>query len=137
MLFKETRKRAQLEPLGLAARLGVPAEQVKREFKMGVSGESFANPDGVKRQDLIRACTPGARVTLIADPENRYDKAAVEVWLRDGMIGYLPRGHRLQPAVRRGEVGAVVLHINGTDKLGVVLGIAVLNSPLPGALVMA
>jgi hypothetical protein len=44
-----------------------------------VVGETFANPDGVSRQDVLARATPGCEAFLISDPNNQFDPDAAAV----------------------------------------------------------
>ena len=95
---------------------------------VSVHGESFANPDGVSRQEILRRAKTGAAAFLIPEPTNRFDPDAVAVYVdlgngETGQIGYLPRGTALGDSVGGGN--AVWLahkrRASGTDHLGATL----------------
>jgi hypothetical protein len=57
-----------------------------------VAGVSFANRDGVERQDVVEHCKPGEMLKLIPEPKNRFDHNAVAVVRQNGeQLGYLNR----------------------------------------------
>ena len=61
-----------------------------------VAGVTFDNEDGTNRQSLIGQCVTYQRLSLVAEPENKYDKGAVRVETQDGrMLGYVPRNFGL------------------------------------------
>lgn len=62
-----------------------------RTIILDVIGESFANPDGTKRQRIIRRCRVGDEILLFREPDNSFDKNAVAVYRAKGhqQIGYL------------------------------------------------
>jgi hypothetical protein len=85
-----------------------------RVFRLGVSGESYANHDGSQRQEIIAGLRAGDVLDLVCEPGNRFDREAVKVCAADGrQIGYLPSGHGLAPQVAAGDVGALVYRVNG------------------------
>jgi hypothetical protein len=101
-----------------------------RTFRLGVAGESHKNTDGSSRQTIIRKCQSGEPVMLVPEPTNPHDSDAVKVCRRSGeQIGYLPRYHRLLPAIKRGDVSAVIDSITGGSRdkpsRGVVLSLTV------------
>ena len=79
---------------------------------IGVSGESFDNPNGTSRQTIIAETPPGTTVYLVPEPDNPHDGDAVRVFVSKGgsataQIGYLPRGHfDIVAEVRRGNIAA-------------------------------
>ncbi|QEX18527.1 hypothetical protein FRZ44_38340 [Hypericibacter terrae] len=116
-----------------------PGEQTQwREFGEGwrtflspVVGESFRNPDGTARQDILTRCRIGEDAILEPEPGNRHDSEAVKV-LRAAtgeQIGYLPRGHDLFDAADEGRAKAVIHALHGgtmgKESRGAVLQIGV------------
>jgi hypothetical protein len=98
-----------------------------------VVGESYRNPDGQSRQEIIRQrARPGDAALLIPDPNNPRHSYAVKVCLATGeQIGYLDRewGTQLQWDTMNGGRHAAIIHriYGGTlDKpsRGVVLRVA-------------
>ena len=86
-----------------------------RCFLCAVAGESFTNPDGGRRQDILADCSIGEVMVLEPEPGNRYDREAVKV-LREKtgeQIGYLPRDHGLFDDVEEGRVRAMLFSVHG------------------------
>lgn len=40
---------------------------------------------------IVAALTPGAVVALVREPENKFDKNAVAVWVDGKRVGYIPK----------------------------------------------
>ena len=53
-------------------------------YKTYVAGASF-------RQEDVARCHEGQSVSLSRDPDNEYDKNAIEVWAGRWHIGFIPR----------------------------------------------
>ena len=68
-------------------KLGTP----KRTFYTNVAGVTFCNPDGTRRQDIIRDCSQGERLELIREPDNRHDSHAIAVRRKKSgeQLGYI------------------------------------------------
>jgi hypothetical protein len=61
-------------------------------YPIGIVGESFANDDGSSRQSEIARCALGEAVSLVRDPQNRYDANCVKVVSSRGVqIGNISR----------------------------------------------
>jgi hypothetical protein len=61
-----------------------------RDLSLAVVGIAYANKDGSNRQFEVAMCTPGEPVTLVPEPGNRADPAAIAVFSARGIqIGYL------------------------------------------------
>lgn len=86
---------------------------MSRTFFLGVAGESHANRDGTSRQAIIRRCRAGDAVTLEPEPDNPYDNLAMKVMHAAGQVGYLPAGHGLTRAVKRGVATATIYRTTG------------------------
>ena len=86
-----------------------------QEFLVGVRGESFDNPDGTSRQDIIKTVRVGDAVELIADPSNQQDRWAVGVFTTEGQqLGFLPSDARDASALLRGEpIQASIANLTG------------------------
>ena len=84
-------------------------------FLVGVRGESYDNPDGTSRQEIIGTLHGGDCVRLSADPMNIHDRWAVGVFTMDGQqIGFLPSDARDASALLRGEpIKAVIEKVVG------------------------
>jgi hypothetical protein len=53
-------------------------------------GVTFRNPDGSRRQELIRRCRPGDGLTLVREPDNPHDPCAIAACTAEGQkIGYV------------------------------------------------
>jgi len=73
----------------------------QRKIEAEIVGESFDNQDGTSRQfGIQKFCTPGKPVKLIREPNNKFDKSAISVWVRgkaflikehDHQVGYLSK----------------------------------------------
>ena len=64
----------------------------QKNYTIKVVGESFDNEDGTSRQKIIKRTNIGDPVSLIREPDNRYDKNAVGVHvIGKGQIGYVSR----------------------------------------------
>lgn len=79
--------------------------------EVSVHGESMNNLDGTSRQRIIAGLMVGDAVTLVREPQNRYDPNAIRVDASGGTIGYVAANeavtlHRLMDA---GRVGAAVV----------------------------
>ena len=61
-----------------------------RDLSLAVVGIAFPNRDGSNRQFEVAMCTPGEPVTLLPEPTNKADPAAIAVLSARGIqIGYL------------------------------------------------
>ena len=61
-----------------------------RDLSLAVVGTAFPNRDGGNRQFEVAMCTPGEDVTLVPEPTNKADPAAIAVFSARGIqIGYL------------------------------------------------
>jgi hypothetical protein len=49
------------------------------------------NHCGPEAEALIKELKPGEEITLVREPDNRFDKNAVQVWARGIRVGYLPK----------------------------------------------
>lgn len=62
----------------------------QRDLSLVVVGVAYPNRDGGNRQFEVAMCTPGEPVTLVPEPTNKADPAAVAVYSCRGVqIGYL------------------------------------------------
>ncbi|BDW99587.1 superinfection immunity protein [Maricaulis maris] len=100
---------------------------VAQELRIALTGEDFANPNGVERQSLIAGLQAGYTLSLAADPENVFDPRAVAVMSATGVIGYLPDDYEdVRAAIRRGRVypaRVAMIDRKSNGKLGVVVGL--------------
>jgi hypothetical protein len=106
---------------------GLDWEDAMGEYFIAVVGESFDNDDGTSRQEELRLCEEGDRVSLVRQPDNPRDPNCVAVISANGVqIGNisrddawlaerLDRGQRATAFIARlnkgkkGLVGAVLL----------------------------
>jgi HIRAN domain. len=108
-----------------------PKSRVTKTFFTKVAGVTKRNRDGEPRQDLINNCRIGEPVELVPEPDNRYDRNAVAVYVRGDQIGYLSAGVAASLAYqivnRTHEHSAWIEDIKGgipeAPTLGVVLAI--------------
>jgi hypothetical protein len=56
-----------------------------------IAGESHRTLDGRDRQDILRQCVPGERVTLQRQPSNPHDSNAILVSVNGADIGFICR----------------------------------------------
>ena len=97
----------------------------ERRFKTKLVGVSYANDDGVSRQDVLRALHPGSKLLLRRESENPHDSFAILVLAPDGRVaGYLPGGdqrlaHHLDSG---GQAEARVVATIGSDLEGETIG---------------
>lgn len=94
---------------------------------MNVVGESFRNPDGTDRQEIIPRCVVGEWLILEHEPDNPHDINAIKVLRETGeQIGYLPRDFAGE-IVSRGldDYHAVVAGVGRSDASGL-YGVALL-----------
>ena len=71
-----------------------------------VTGPTKKNPDGTKRENIIKKCESGEEVMLVREPDNPYDKNAIAVLRESGeQIGYISRKYneRLAKHLDNGE----------------------------------
>ncbi|WP_165356529.1 HIRAN domain-containing protein [Sphingosinicella sp. BN140058] len=62
----------------------------QRDLSLIIVGVAYPNRDGGNRQFEVAMCTPGEPVTLVPEPTNKADPAAVAVYSCRGVqIGYL------------------------------------------------
>lgn len=82
----------------------------KRIFDL--AGEGQINPDGTKRQAILRYCRPGQAVTLLREPDNHYDRNAVRIATDAGTIGYLARADAfaIAPELDNGRSYSACIH---------------------------
>lgn len=63
-----------------------------------------------KSEAFVAALEAGAKLSLVRDPTNKFDKNAVAVWCGDVHIGYVPKTHN--------GVLSKFIDENGTDRVG-------------------
>jgi hypothetical protein len=86
-----------------------------------VAGESYDNPDGVARRDVIATLKVGDMLQMIREPDNRYDPNAILVQSFQGAIGYVCSrdAAEIAPWMDRGErVATFVSSIAGGPERG-------------------
>jgi hypothetical protein len=77
-----------------------------------VVGESWTNPDGRRRQDILCDVEPGDFVELVREPDNAYDSNAVAVQVRGETVGYVDRDEatELAPLLDTGRAHRAIIH---------------------------
>ena len=107
---------------GQPARLEAPVPRTKlnsKTFYTKIAGVTKKNSDGERRQSIIKQLDAGERVTLIREPDNRYDPNAIRVECDLGQIGYIPAEtalNNLASEMDRGcEVTAIISDITGGE----------------------
>lgn len=86
-----------------------------------VAGESYDNPDGIARRDVIATLKVGDMLQFVREPENKFDPNAIVVQSFQGVIGYVCSGDaaEIAPWMDRGEkVAAYVSSIAGGPERG-------------------
>jgi len=101
------------------------------DFRLAGRGERYPNPDGSSRQDELRRCQRGERITLVREPTNEFDPRAVAIYSCRGVqLGYLSADHCgwIGSKIDRDEylVQAVVERIKGAHLDGATLGLVIL-----------
>lgn len=101
-----------------------------RDLSLAVVGIAYPNRDGSNRQFEVAMCTPGEPVTLVPEPTNKADPAAIAVYSARGIqIGYLSadrcvwiggrmrQGQDIRAIFQEGShTGAVIrANLDGTD----------------------
>ena len=90
----------------------------QKTYTIKVVGESFDNPDGTSRQKIIEQCKIGNPVSLVREPNNRYDPNAVGVHVTGrGQIGYVSSENAewMADVLDKGvEVSGLIKYINQT-----------------------
>ncbi|WP_291766152.1 superinfection immunity protein [Maricaulis sp.] len=96
-----------------------PRRRQRQGIVVDIVGESFNNEDGTSRQAIIQSLQIGERVTLIPEPKNPYDSAAIAVHATQGVIGYLSRDDDdLREAARSGKIQKVEVDAVGPSQTG-------------------
>lgn len=72
----------------MAKRRRAPRSQV---FHSKIAGVTHRNPDGSRRQKLLKRCRVNDPLTLLREPRNRHDRNAVAVfrWGTNEQLGYI------------------------------------------------
>jgi hypothetical protein len=89
-----------------------------KSFICAVTGESFNNPDGEPRQNIIKYhVQPGMYARLEHEPENPHDENAVAVYVASFQIGYLKRdvAQRILQQLEDFGVDATVHGVHGGE----------------------
>lgn len=96
-----------------------PGKTNSKIFYTKVAGVTKKNPDGERRQSIIRDLSSGDPVNLIREPDNRYDSNAIRVDTAFGQIGYIPAdtaANDLAAQMDRGyKVSAEISEITGGE----------------------
>ena len=88
----------------------------QQTFRTTIAGVTKPSPDGTDRQALIKTLKRGEELRLVREPNNPYDKYAIEVFRASGRhLGYIPAGdRRLADHIDMGgDVSAKVVKIVG------------------------
>lgn len=91
------------------------------EYPVAVAGESFFNPDGSARQDVIATLSVGEHLRLVPEPNNPHDHNAVLITTMDGRgIGYIAAGPAqwLSPMVQKRKPVAAAVRSLGIAENG-------------------
>lgn len=56
-------------------------------------------------EQFVASLKPGLAVTLVREPENKFDKRAVAVWCGDKKIGYLPGNQNAEISAKIDAMG--------------------------------
>ena len=48
-----------------------------------------------KAEAFVAALKPGVKVKLVREPDNKFDKNAVAVWIDDVHVGYIPKNQNV------------------------------------------
>lgn len=54
---------------------------------------------------IVAALEPGVTVTLVREPENKFDKNAVAVWVDGRRVGYIPKSQNVPLAAWMDNTG--------------------------------
>ena len=96
-----------------------PGTSNSKIFYTKVAGVTKKNPDGERRQSIIKDLSPGDPVSLIRERDNRYDSNAIRVDTAFGQIGYIPAdtaANNLATQIDRGhKVSAEISEITGGE----------------------
>jgi len=99
------------------------------DFSLPACGERFDNEDGTSRQDELARCDVGEPVSLVREPDNPHDPAAVAIFsLRNVRVGYLDRTRArwIGSKIDRGyDVTAIIDRIKGRGLAGSALGLVI------------
>lgn len=88
-----------------------------KHFNTSVAGVSFENDNGSSRQRIIsKYCRVGDYVKLISEPDNKYDKNAIMVYLLNGQqIGYLKSTFAYMANLKSDNLAAFIEDIDYVD----------------------
>jgi hypothetical protein len=64
-----------------------------KNVKLKVVGVTFANENGINRQDIIKGLNIGDKIIIHREPTNRYDTNAIAVFSENGQIGYVGKDY--------------------------------------------
>lgn len=106
-----------------------PTAPAQEDLEMIIVGERETNPDGIRRQDIIRQLHVGDPVELIPEADDPDGRNEIKVNAEGGTIGYLPPSKvpRLLDLMSEGaETQAEISHIaTGNDRSGVWVSVSV------------
>lgn len=59
---------------------------------------SIVGMDHQGTTEIVAALNPGVTVTLVREPENKFDKNAIAVWVDGRRVGYVPKNQNVELA---------------------------------------
>jgi hypothetical protein len=59
--------------------------------KFSIVGVEHRETAGVRAGEIIRNTEPGTPVRLVREPTNVFDPRAIQVWIGDQFVGYIPK----------------------------------------------
>lgn len=59
--------------------------------RYAIVGMPFREKEGIPANAILKEVPPDEPCVLVRDPENRYDRNAVQVWVRDQHVGFIPK----------------------------------------------
>lgn len=62
--------------------------------------------------EIVAALEPGIAVTLVREPENKFDKNAIAVWIDGRRVGYVPKSQNVALAAHIDQNGIAAI-MNG------------------------
>jgi HIRAN domain len=70
-----------------------------------VKNYSIVGMNHRKSEAFVAALKPGIEVTLVREPENKFDKNAVAVWIDGVHVGYIPKNQNAPLAAMIDHLG--------------------------------
>lgn len=59
--------------------------------RYAIVGMQFREKEGIPATAILNEVPPDEPCTLIRDPSNRYDRNAIQVWVRGQHVGFIPK----------------------------------------------